>query len=135
MNSILLEVNNFRIVVIDDNVDAADMFGWLLEAEGYKAEVRYSASAGLELTSKFEPHVVFCDLGMPVMSGYDFAREFRAQDLSSRPLLVAVSGWNDERTRMRTKNAGFDAHLVKPASLSDIVILLQEYSKKMAECI
>ena len=128
-------MHKLRIVVIDDNVDAADMFGWLLEAEGYKAEVRYSASAGLELTAKFDPHVVFCDLEMPIMSGYDFAREFRAQERSLKPLLVAVSGWDDERTRMRSKNAGFDAHLVKPTSFLEVIMVLQDHSTKIAECI
>lgn len=56
---ILVEAHNLRVVVIDDNIDAADTFGWLLEAEGIKAEVRYSASAGLEVSATFKAHVVF----------------------------------------------------------------------------
>lgn len=116
-----------RIVVVDDNVDAADMFGWLLEAEGYATQIAYSGRAGLDLVAAFSPHVVFCDLGMPCMSGYEFAAALRADQARSQPLLVAVSGWGDERARERTRAAGFDAHLVKPTTFPAIRALVDDY--------
>jgi CheY-like chemotaxis protein len=123
----LVPHQNLRVLVIDDNVDAADMFGMLLEHEGYSSKTAYSAIDGLEIAARFNPHVIFCDLGMPVMSGYELAQKVRRQESEHRTLLVAVSGWGDERTRIRTKNAGFDAHLVKPASHVSIQTLLAEY--------
>ena len=119
--------NTARIVVIDDNVDAADMFGWLLEAEGYPTRIAYSGHAGLDLVAAFSPHVVFCDLGMPCMSGYEFASLLRARATVPQPLLVAVSGWGDDRTRTRTRAAGFDVHLVKPTRFPDIRVLIAEH--------
>jgi CheY-like chemotaxis protein len=115
---------NARIVVIDDNVDAADMFGWLLEAQGYATRIAYSGAAGLDLVAAFAPDVVFCDLGMPCMSGYEFAATLRARPAPRQPLLVAVSGWGDEGSRARTRVAGFDHHLVKPTVFADIRALL-----------
>ncbi|MFJ1466841.1 response regulator [Massilia orientalis] len=119
--------NTARIVVIDDNVDAADMFGWLLEAEGYPTRIAYSGHAGLDLVAAFSPHVVFCDLGMPCMSGYEFASLLRARATVPQPLLVAVSGWGDDRTRTRTRAAGFDVHLVKPTRFPDIRVLIADH--------
>jgi CheY-like chemotaxis protein len=119
--------NTARIVVIDDNVDAADMFGWLIEAEGYLTRIAYSGHAGLDLVADLSPHIVFCDLGMPCMSGYEFAAILRARATVPRPLLVAVSGWGDDRTRTRTREAGFDVHLVKPTRFPDVRILIANH--------
>lgn len=116
--------DNTRIVVIDDNVDAADMFGWLLDAKGYAARIAYSGPAGLDLVAAFAPQVVFCDLGMPGMSGYEFAESLRARQQLPQPLLVAVSGWGDAHTRAHSHAAGFDVHLVKPTVFDDILALL-----------
>ena len=116
--------DNTRIVVIDDNVDAADMFGWLLDAKGYATRIAYSGVAGLDLVTAFSPHVVFCDLGMPDMSGYEFAGLLRARQQLTQPLLVAVSGWGDAGTRARSRAAGFDVHLVKPTVSEQVLALL-----------
>ena len=116
-----------RIVVIDDNVDAADMFGWMLEADGYPTRIAYSGRAGLDLAAAFSPHAVFCDLGMPCMSGYEFAAALRTREAGRTPLLlVAVSGWGDARTRTLSAAAGFDVHLVKPTRFEDIRTLLED---------
>lgn len=123
----MLLPQQLRVLVIDDNIDAADMLGFLLEAENYSFKTAYSATRGLEIAAEFNPHIAFCDLGMPGTSGYEFAHKVRSQRSAHRVLLVALSGWGDDRTRMRTKNAGFDAHLVKPATFTSIQELLNAY--------
>ena len=119
--------DNTRIVVIDDNIDAADMFGSLLEAEGYATRIAYSGPAGLDLVAAFSPHVVFCDLGMPTMSDYEFAASLRARQALPQPLLVAVSGWGDDGARARSCAAGFDVHLLKPTMFEDVRALLDAH--------
>ena len=122
----MLERYDFRIIVIDDNVDAADTFCALLESCGYQVRLAYGAEEGLRIAASFEPHAIFCDLGMPNMDGFAFAPALRAQTKSLIPLLVTVTGWSDAATRSRTQAAGYDHHLVKPAKAEDIIIILEQ---------
>lgn len=128
----MLKSTKLRIVVIDDNNDAADMFAWLLEADGHEVQIAYSGQVGLELTTTFNPHVIFCDLGMPTMSGYEFAEKLRSRNVQRQPLLITISGWGDKRTRIRTHAAGFDFHLVKPADIGAIRELLELHVNALA---
>lgn len=105
-----------RILVVDDNVDAADTLADLLSGCGHDVHTAYDGAAGIEQAIAFGPEVILLDLGMPEMDGYETAQ--KVQQLLGReglkPKLVALTGWGQEEHRRRTREAGFDAHLVKP---------------------
>jgi signal transduction histidine kinase len=113
-----------RVMVVDDNVDAADTLGMLLRLSGHATRVEYSAAAALDAAHAFMPEAVFCDLGMPGMSGHDLARRVRRDGALGSALLIAVTGWGGEEDQRRSRAAGFDYHLTKPASVDRIEAIL-----------
>jgi len=116
-----------RLLVIDDNVDATNSLGALLQALGHTVRTAYDGPAGIALAREFAPDVVLLDLGMPGMSGYDVARALRAQ--GSRQTIVAVTGWGDTAAKRQAREAGFDHHLVKPVDEADLIGLLGDVAK------
>jgi CheY-like chemotaxis protein len=113
-----------RILVVDDNRDAADSLGLLLRTLGAEVRVAHGGAEALAAFDAHEPSIVVMDVAMPDMSGYDVAREIRSRPLPRRPHLVALTGWGHEDDRRRAREAGFDAHLVKPAELGALEALL-----------
>jgi signal transduction histidine kinase len=109
-----------RILVLDDNHDAADTLAMMLELLGHEVRRMYDPHEALEEVQRFDPDLVFLDIGMPSLSGYELAQRLRLQPGGSRRVLVAVTGWGQPDDRRRTAEAGFDHHLVKPPDL-DIV--------------
>jgi signal transduction histidine kinase len=103
-----------RLLVIDDNRDAADSLATLLRLAGHEVRVAHDGPAALELTKVYRPEVVLLDLGMPGMDGYEVARRLRQQPGLERVRLAALTGWGQQEERRRTAAAGFDHHLVKP---------------------
>jgi CheY-like chemotaxis protein len=103
-----------RVLVVDDNVDAADSLGMLLSLQGHATEVVHDGMAALDTLGAFEPEIVLLDIGMPVMDGYEVARRIRRQPGGDRILLVAVTGWGQEGDKGRAREAGFDEHVTKP---------------------
>lgn len=118
-----------RILVIDDNVDAADSLSLILELGGHDVRTAYDGAAGVELARLFTPCVVLCDIGMPTMNGYDTARQIRTEAWSSDTVLIALTGWSQERDLRESADAGFDHHLVKPVDVEVLMGLLA--SKKL----
>ncbi|MCW1883883.1 response regulator [Luteolibacter flavescens] len=106
-----------RILIVDDNCDSADSMGMLLEIEGHVTRVAHGAEEALELANEFRPQVVLLDIGLPGMDGYEVARHLRKREATEDAFLIAVTGYGTEEDRARTKAAGFDEHLVKPADL------------------
>lgn len=104
-----------RVLVVDDNRDAADSLVDLLLATGYQAEAAYDARGALELAPRLRPHVAVVDIGLPVMDGYELARRLRER--RDAPALLALTGYGLETDRERSAAAGFAAHLVKPVDL------------------
>jgi len=104
-----------RVLVVDDNVDAAEMLAEVLRASGYAASVAYDGPVALELARSSPPDIVLIDIGLPVMDGYELARRLRVMLNGAR--LIAVTGYGQQGDRERSRDAGFDAHLVKPVSL------------------
>jgi PAS domain S-box-containing protein len=104
-----------KILVVDDNRDAADSLVVLLRLAGQEVQVAYDGPSALAQAEADPPAIAFLDLGMPKMDGYELARAFRAQPALQGTLLVAVTGWGQPEDRQRTTAAGFDFHLVKPA--------------------
>ncbi len=107
-----------RVLVVDDNRDAADCLVELLVATGYQAEAAYDASGALELASRLRPEVAVVDIGLPVVDGYELAR--RLGERGEAPALVAVTGYGGEADRARSAAAGFAVHLVKPVNLAQL---------------
>lgn len=118
-------VRRLRMLVVDDNVDAADTLVLLLEAYGHEMRSAYSGAAALRLARQFRPDVVLCDIGLPGIDGYTVASRLRADARLVSTVLVAVSGWGTEEVRRRARAAGFDYHLVKPVDLDSINGILE----------
>jgi CheY-like chemotaxis protein len=116
-----------RVLVIDDNKDAADSFCMLMKAMGHEVRAAYNGPSGIVLAQEFDPDVVMLDIGMPGMSGYQVARALRADSITH--VLVAVTGWGDEAAKRQARESGFDHHLVKPVSESVLIKLLADISK------
>ena len=107
-------MNGQRILVVDDNVDGATALALMLGFSGHDTQIVCNGPDALAAALKFDPEVVFLDIGLPGMSGYEVARRFRADDRLKGALLVAMTGWGNEEDRLHSKNAGFDEHLTKP---------------------
>jgi CheY-like chemotaxis protein len=112
-----------RVLVVDDNQDAADTLTEFLRFSGYEVETAYTGTSALTRVREFHPDVVLCDLNLPELSGYDIAKAIRS-DETSRTKLVAISGYAQPEDIRRSRAAGFDAHLAKPAEPSAIENLL-----------
>ncbi len=116
-----------RILIVDDNVDAAETLCMLMKSLGER-EV-HTASSGaqaLRAVPELHPDIVLLDLGMPEMDGYEVARRMRNEPWGKKLLLVALSGWGQEEHRRRSKEAGFDQHMTKPADLAALRAVLNE---------
>jgi CheY-like chemotaxis protein len=112
-----------RVLVADDNRDAAAMLTAYLESMGCEVATAHDGQAALEMAQRFRPDVALLDLGMPRLTGLECARELRRERWGQSVMLVALTGWGQEEDRRRSKEAGFDYHLVKPVS-PDIVAAL-----------
>ena len=120
------QTNTQRILVVDDNSEAADISAELLELHGYRTAVAYNGLSGLEAVRTFEPHAVLLDLGMPGMDGYQVAAALRAVPDFDNVALIAFTAWGDIVTRQRVIDTGFDAHVIKPANLDRILSAVRE---------
>jgi signal transduction histidine kinase len=119
------EESPLRILIVDDNVDAAIVLAMLLEIDGHKVEVVHNGMDAVKKAGAGLPDIIFLDLGMPEMDGIETARRLRALPDGNSLFLVALTGWGQEKDRQRTKAAGFDAHLVKPVDNSTLDEVLE----------
>ncbi len=110
----------YRVLVIEDNADAADTLRDALEIEGHAVQVAYNGPDGIALAREFHPQVVVCDIGLPGMDGYDVARAFRADDALKTACLVALSGYAQPEDLRHAAEAGFDRHVAKPPTLESL---------------
>lgn len=113
-----------RILIVDDNREAADALAAVLHFLGYEAETRYSGAAGLDAVHTFEPDVAIWDVNMPGIGGYEAARLARQLSSGSRLLLVALTGLGTEKDRQDALAAGFDAHLGKPMDVNRLLSVI-----------
>jgi signal transduction histidine kinase/CheY-like chemotaxis protein len=121
-----------RVLVVDDNRDAADSLGVLLGFLGYEATVAHDGASALRDIERVDPALVLLDLGMPEMDGYEVARRVREQPRWRHVVLVALTGWGQEEDRLRSRDAGFDHHLVKPTDMHNLQELFAEVAGRMA---
>jgi two-component system CheB/CheR fusion protein len=116
-----------RCLVIEDNADAAESMALLLELAGHQVAVAHDGGRGIEEARRFRPEIVLCDIGLPHgMDGYDVARALRADPDLSGVCLIALTGYGQDEDRRRSQEAGFDAHLTKPADLDVLRRLLAD---------
>jgi PAS domain S-box-containing protein len=118
---------SLRILVVDDNADAAQMLALLLEALGHKVFIEHSSKCALERAKLEKPDVCILDIGLPEMDGNELARRLRIENETGRTLLIAVSGYGQEKDRLNAVTAGFDQHLVKPVDASKLAELLEQH--------
>jgi signal transduction histidine kinase len=113
-----------RVLIVDDNEDAADSLGMLLEAAEADVRIAHSGREALAIFEQFDPAFVLLDIGMPDIDGYEVARVIRSRHADRRPVLVAFTGWGQEADRVKARAAGFDHHLVKPTDLGTLKAIL-----------
>jgi len=114
----------YRVLVVDDNRDAASSLVLLLEIAGHKASHAHDGPSALEAAEKERPEVVLLDIGLPTLNGYEVCRRIRARPWGASVVLIALTGWGQEDDRRRSHEAGFDGHLVKPVEYADLMSLL-----------
>jgi two-component system, sensor histidine kinase len=114
-----------RILLVDDNVDFATSLSMLLETLGNEVRIAHDAESALEAGRELQPDIAFLDIGLPLVSGYDLARQLRQLPETENTVLVALSGWGQEQDRQRSREAGFVQHLVKPVELDTIEKVLK----------
>ncbi len=117
-----------RVLVVDDSRDSAESLCTLLKLLGATAEAVNDGSAALQALDFYRPQVVVCDIGMPGMDGYQVARRIREHPKNDEVTLIALTGWGQESDRRRSREAGFDYHLVKPVELAALQALLSAIS-------
>jgi CheY-like chemotaxis protein len=116
-----------RILIADDNRDAADTMGMLLELGGHEVIVAHSGNEALELGRQHRPQVVILDIGMPDINGYEVARRARSEDWGKSAYLIALTGWGQAEDKERARVAGFDRHLTKPVDPDLVEEILKGY--------
>ncbi len=113
-----------RILVVDDNPDSATSLAMMLKLMGNDTQTAYDGLEALDVAAAFRPDVILLDIGMPKLNGYDAARRIRAQPWGKNMVLVALTGWSQEEDRRKSKDAGFDTHMVKPVDYAALMNLL-----------
>jgi CheY-like chemotaxis protein len=116
-----------RILVVDDNEDAAETLAMVLKRTGHETKLAFNGQEAVEATATFRPDLILMDLGMPVLNGFEAAREIRQQPWSEGVVLVALTGWGQDEDRRKSAEAGFDGHLVKPVEFAALNELLAEF--------
>lgn len=118
-----------RVLIIEDNQDAAQTLAELLRLTGNEVELAFDGETALGMVQRFEPEVVVCDIGLPGMDGYAVARQLRSTPSLKGVYLVALSGYTDEQACIRGREAGFDRYLFKPVSLVELEDVLDEFGQ------
>jgi CheY-like chemotaxis protein len=119
-------IQDRKILVVDDNMDAADSLSEALQLLGHVVQVAYDGPSALRVAQAFRPDLALLDIGLPAMDGYELGQQLRVS-LSDTPLkLVALTGYSQDTDRRRTTDAGFDRHLVKPVDFDRLQAVIEE---------
>ena len=114
-----------RILVVDDNRDAAESLAELLQLSGHQTRLAYDGLEAVRAAAEFRPELVLLDIGLPQLNGFEAARRIRAEPWGQDMVLVALTGWGQDEDRRKSSEAGFDQHLVKPADHRELMSLLE----------
>lgn len=110
-----------KILIVDDNMDAADLTAEVLRLHGLEVDVAYGGIEALAAARAIVPSVIFLDIGMPEMDGYQVATALRADEAFRSVTIVALTAWGDPASRAKSKAAGFDLHITKPANFHNLL--------------
>jgi signal transduction histidine kinase/ActR/RegA family two-component response regulator len=122
-------VQGMRVMVVDDNVDAANVLKMFLDATGHQVYIEHAAANGIECARRTSPHVCLLDIGLPDMDGHELARHLREIPQTADSLLIAVTGYGQDRDREKSMAAGFDHHFVKPVDIAKLAKILSRIEK------
>jgi CheY-like chemotaxis protein len=125
-----LDHTSRRILIVDDNADAAESLASVLELSGHRVSVAYDGPSAIEVAIAERPDVIFLDIGLPGMDGYEVAAALRQRAELCDARIVAITGYGQDRDRQRTRDAGFDQHIVKPVNLNDLWDLLERRTER-----
>jgi CheY-like chemotaxis protein/two-component sensor histidine kinase len=117
-----------RVLVVDDNEDGAESLAMLLEFHGHETHKAYDGVEAVEAAERLRPDVVLLDIGLPRLNGYEACRQIREQPWGKNMVLVALTGWGTDEDRQRSREAGFDTHMVKPVDYDALLGLLEKTS-------
>lgn len=123
------KLHHYRLLVVDDNKVCAKVMMWGLEALGHTARMATDGQTAIELAKSFLPDAILLDIGLPSMNGYEICQAMRKEPALKDTLIVAQTGWSQTEHRKRSKEAGFDYHLVKPVDvemLKNILVILDK---------
>jgi PAS domain S-box-containing protein len=120
----------WRILVVDDNEDSADSLSTLLRMRGHDIHTAHDGPEALEAAEQFRPELVLLDIGLPRMNGLEVCRRIREQAWGKTMIVVALTGWGQEEDRIKSKEAGFDHHLVKPVQLAELTRLIGSWTRR-----
>ena len=123
-------VPTWRVLVVDDNADSADSIAAILEISGHEVQVAYSAQKALEIAVEYQPDIMLLDIGLPDMDGYEVAKHLRQTPELKEMRLIAITGYGQQSDRQRSREAGFDEHVVKPVEWQKLEELLASPMKR-----
>jgi CheY-like chemotaxis protein len=115
---------SLKVLVVDDNLDAAKLLALLLLAHGHEARMAHEGGGAMQAALEYLPDVVLLDIGLPGIDGYEVAKQIRQEPTLKNVMLVALTGYGQESDRQRTREAGFNHHLVKPADFANVQSIL-----------
>jgi CheY-like chemotaxis protein len=122
-----------RVLVVDDNYDSADSMATLLKLTGNECKMAHGGHTAVELAETFGPDIILLDIGLPQMDGYEVCKAIRAQSWGSDISIIAMTGWGQDEDRERSKEAGFDFHLVKPVDFRELSKLVADIPPRSAQ--
>ncbi len=125
--------SSLRILIVDDNRDGADSLALMLRIMGNDTRTAYDGQQGVEVAEEFRPEILLFDIGLPKLNGYEACRRIREQPWGKDMVLIAVTGWGQDEDRRRSRDAGFDDHLVKPVDPQALMTLLAEVADTRAK--
>jgi len=121
-----------RVLIVDDNADAGEMLGLLLDSDGYQTQIVKDGPAAIRAATERAPSVIILDIGLPGMSGYEVAQRLRQEQALSQTAIIALSGWGSPEDKRRSAEAGFDLHLTKPVVIEELRVALGRAAKRRA---
>ena len=113
-----------RVLIVDDNEASAKTLGWMIELMEHDIKLAHDGATSIEIAREFQPHIVMLDIGLPTMSGYEVCSMMRKEPVLQNSVFIAQTGWGQQEHRQRSKEAGFDHHLVKPINMQQLKELI-----------
>jgi CheY-like chemotaxis protein len=122
----LLPASHYRILIVDDYIDSAKTLAMTLKIMGHTSRMAHDGLEALKVAEEFLPDVILLDIGLPKLDGYQVCRHIRQRSWGERMVLVAVTGWGQDEDKMKSKDPGFNFHMVKPIDSPNLGKLLDE---------